>query len=339
VTQRPSVIHLSWRSEDHGSRRCAGRARREPRAAGTSDAVARPRYSATIPEPTAEERMHTSRLARLCAAVLGCALLWAQEKPKSHLLQCAFQVGHSQFFRITMSSEAKGVSVHDITNMAIELITEERVVGVNDGKADLEVTVRRVVVHSSGRERIDYDSDDPRSDPGAHPEFAAIVGATLKAKMDQCGHVSDWKVPDHVQCVSLQTQGAFGPIVEFPDHPVAVGEAWETPYGFTSSVSVKSGGKEDSSANVARMRNTLAAVESGKAIVKRETCEQPKESDGLRTRASTTGRCTVDFATGQTFDAEEKTVVSVSIGNGEMQVTSATRRQAIADPGKRPVGK
>jgi len=287
------------------------------------------------------------RLVRLCAGVLGlsCALLWAQEKPKSHMLQCAFQVGHSQFFRVTVSAEttSKSAQAHDLNGSTVELTTEERVVGVNDGMADLEVTVRRVVAHMTGREPFDYDSDDPKGDPGVLHEIADIVGKTLKAKMDQRGRVTDWKAPDRVPALSSSKASApLGPIVEFPDHPVAVGEGWETPYKLPSSVSVESGGKKDSSAEGARLRSTLVAVESGKAIVQREirAIDKPKEANGLVTQLlSDTGRCTVDLATGQTLEGEQKTVINISGHGMEMTVTTTARRQAIADPGKRPAGK
>jgi hypothetical protein len=265
-----------------------------------------------------------------------------QEKQPQHLLRLSFQAGRSQFYRDTTETTMKGKVVPssigmDMT-MTMEMTREERVVSVKEGKAQVEQVIHRIVIRTTGPLQIDYDSDDPHSDPGALGSTVEIVGKASSCTFDERGRGSDFVLPESVGAGlpfggdARSWMSGMGNLAELPEAPVAIGDTWET-----SAPTPVPGLGEGKTKVVTR----LLEVDEGRATLEQDMrmdTESLKMPGGFKMECEATrGVTVIDLATGRTLESTSEMVMKMTGGVSGVGVTTTTHlhSQAIEPPAKK----
>lgn len=282
--------------------------------------------------------------ATLCTALLAALITLpatAQDNAQEHLLRLQHQAGKTQFFRqamdMRMKMNAGGMNMD--TTMSFEMVIETKVAAVAEGKADLEQTIRRLVVKMDNpMMQVDYDSDNPDSDPGMLEGMTHIVGKTFKMKADDRGGLSDVKIPEGFDAESAGMFGG-GDMTKFfsqnmpqlPEGPVAIGGTWETK---TQMPMGNMGGGE------VKVQNKLAKFEGGKATIE-QTMQIDTSSmelpEGAKMEVKKAGGTSVlNCATGLLDNAEMKMEMTMQADQGgmkmDMEMNMTTKMTAIDPP-------
>lgn len=177
------------------------------------------------------------------AVLFACAAVSAQEK---HLLRLHFKSGTVQHSAMSqemqMSMDMGGQAMN--TGMNMQMFMTVTVGEVKDAVAALEQEVTRLKVKMDNpMMTVDYDSADPKSKPGMLREMTKMLGAKVKTRVRDTGKVESTEVVsdgiDEEQAEQMTNQMA----VMLPQHPVAIGETWETttemPMGQAGQAEVK----------------------------------------------------------------------------------------------------
>jgi hypothetical protein len=261
-----------------------------------------------------------------------------------HLLRFSFQPGRSQYYRDTVETETRVAGVPGVgmeSTMTSETIQEERVVDVENGVARIEHVIHRMAMHSTGPGSIDYDSDDPASDPGPLAATAELIGKVTRYRIDDRGRVNDCVLPEGFDASALPFGGdpqrwmtGMSSLGELPAEPVAVGATWEhsapmSIWGLGECVILTTYRLLE----VAQGRATLAVA------MRMDTGELRMPGGAQMQQESEGGTMVVDLATGRTMESTMNMVTSTSMGAMTTTTTMHMRSQAIDPPAKRGAGK
>src|SRR5262245_20692604 len=126
------------------------------------------------------------------AAAIG-ARASAQEAAPKHLLRNAYEVGKTTWYRETMAvdNQAKLGDTPMNTTMAFEVVFRCDTKEVVEGKATLRRTFTRVKAKATGPLKVDFDSADPESRPGAFGSLADMVDQWVEVREDERGRIAE----------------------------------------------------------------------------------------------------------------------------------------------------
>ena len=88
------------------------------------------------------------------------------------------------------------------------LCMERRVVDVKDGGASIDQRIARMKVKRSSADvdmNVDYDSDIGDAMPGPRNDMAAMVGQSIKARVDPSGKILDLDLPKELDSTAAAT--------------------------------------------------------------------------------------------------------------------------------------
>lgn len=176
------------------------------------------------------------RPTAILALLLACAPAAAQDK---HLLRFRFVPDHVVHTMVTqdMVMNMSMAGQNQNTTMSQHMWTMAKTKEVKDGTAAIEQTVLRIKAKMAMPMLgdIDYDSDDPESDPGMLQSMAELVGKTTSTRVDASGKVLDFKLPEELEgqmrSMGMDLKQAFTQgFTALPEKPIGIGETWETSF-------------------------------------------------------------------------------------------------------------
>jgi len=158
-----------------------------------------------------------------------------QVKPaQKHLVRFSFKQGVKRYSIIDISmTHAMNMGAKDLTTIVKTTIWTTTTVKATSGNtADIEQKVTRIKsVADSLMMKVNYDSDDEDSDPGALRNLEDLVGKTTTMRLTDRGKVIEIKVPDaanEAQPAGIDLNELIkSTVTELPDRPIAVGETWK----------------------------------------------------------------------------------------------------------------
>jgi hypothetical protein len=179
------------------------------------------------------------RLVALPLALLLASSGIAQEtsaaKPaQKHMVRFSFKAGtvqHSVIHQdMTMTMNMGGEDM--VTNMQTSMWSTVTTKATKGSIADTEQWFTRVKFLADNIVmKVNYDSDDPDSDPGQMEALADLVGQKMSWKLSDQGKVSNVVMPEDseefqaagVDLAQIMSQT----VTQLPDHPIAIGETWQ----------------------------------------------------------------------------------------------------------------
>ena len=269
-----------------------------------------------------------SRVVPSVLVLVLAPFAFAQEAApaQKHLLRMAHAVGKPAFYcqSTQMTSKVKmgerDVEMQQSTSMWYSATATK----VEGGKATIEQAYLRVKAKAGGMMNAEFDSADPESDGGALRQLEDLVGESITLVMDDRGGVSETKPSAGFPQRVLEQSGSdlenvlsqFVP--QFPDQPIAIGEAW------TTEMSLPMG---QMGTAVCSITNKLTAIDKGIARVEQsytiDTSSVQLPGGTKMESEGGAGFTNVDLATGYPVDSENRMTMRVQGGpNGlTMQMT------------------
>ncbi|MGE3174946.1 MAG: DUF6263 family protein [Planctomycetota bacterium] len=274
--------------------------------------------------------------------VLLAAPLVAQDAAPRHLLRMAFEPGKPAWYRqsVDMSSTMKIGGQDMVTGMKMAVVLRTEVLEVTGGKASMRHTFERITAKMDNpMMKVDYDSDDPDSRPGALAILEDVVGESLQVQVDDHGRFSDAKpsagFPE--QASEMFGGGELNRFLgqnvpELPDQPVAIGESWQTttemPMGPTGNAKVT-------------VTNTLMEVGGGRARIRQvmsvDVDDLKVPGGGQMQMDKAEGFTVLDLATGMPIESEMQMVSKVVNTQVSMDMSMTLRVDAVPAPAAKAV--
>ncbi len=195
-----------------------------------------------------------AHLVALPLAILLASTAFAQEtesaKPKQkHMVRFSFKAGAvrhtvmTQDMVMTVNIGAEDIATKVKTTSWSTTTTKSATGNI----AGIEQKVTRVKAFADSiTMKVDYDSNDEDSDPGALEVLANMVGQKTTMKLSDQGKISDVVMPDDAdqfKAAGMDMEQIMSQTVtQLPDHPIAIGESWKV----QQKISVGQFGKMDS---------------------------------------------------------------------------------------------
>ncbi len=268
----------------------------------------------------------------LLTAVNTCA----QDRAPKHLLRRVYEPDRVQFFRDTSVTDTKmqgpqGVNMDSTFTMTIT--RAERVLWVKDGRARIEKKIHRMELLSTGTVEVEFDSDDPESDPGPYTQVANLVGTTsvmtmdLRARVVRVGESESKPSGDGGEQTADTNEPDLALADGFPDQPVAVGESWQTHSEAEGPDGTKSKATTDS--KLVEVKGGVATIEQVTTLELNLQLRAAVKSEMSPSRST----LVLDLASGRILKRNTLITTSVSMpGNMKSKTRMATETVAIDPP-------
>ena len=180
-----------------------------------------------------------AHIASLPLTLLLAASAVAQDvttaKPaQKHMVRFSFKQGAVRHSVLDMDMNmSMNMGAQDIeTKVKTTMWTSTSVKAINGNTADIVQKITRVKAKSDSLVmKVNYDSDDEDSDPGAMEGLDELVGESTTLKLTDQGKVSDVKVPEAAN--DMQASGVNlneilkSTVTQLPAHPIAIGDTWK----------------------------------------------------------------------------------------------------------------
>jgi hypothetical protein len=268
-------------------------------------------------------------IARTLGLLLFSATLAAQADQKaSYALQHGLAPGTSYGWALSTEAflEQAGSAGTETSHVRIVLHFALQIQAGKDGQFDAAHRVVRVEARADTKlAKVEYDSAQNGSDPGAMKPLATLVGKTFVVTLDGKGRIQHVQPPQELAAGAQEQLGVsdfdtlFSPwFLPLPDGPLAVGASWDANVKFLDP---GFGGDGN-----CKLVQKLARIDGDVAHIER-TLEVPKpQRKGMQLQVEmASGSAQFDRSTGRLVQSllEMKSKTTQPIGGGRTITTSS----------------
>ena len=284
-----------------------------------------------------------AHIASLPLAVLLAATAVAQDattaKPaQKHMVRFSFKQGAVRHSVLDMDMNmSMNMGAQDIeTKVKTTMWTSTSVKAINGNTADIVQKITRVKAKSDSLVmKVNYDSDDEDSDPGAMEGLDELVGESTTLKLTDQGKVSDVKVPEaanEMQATGVNLNEILKSIVtQLPDHPIAIGDTWKV------DQEIPLGANGNGNANGV-MHYKLLAIDKTSITLDQKLVVDTENVQGAGMKGikmSATGTSKLDLMTGSPIEMDVTTKMEMDAGMS-IKMVMRQRITPAAAPKKKP---